>query len=90
MAPQDDPLKHADRQSPHYTTDKRQHNQKRVTQQRSSNDLEGQMRQDKGNSRRKHPLDREKKSHAHMNVLSIPEEDCSVRPTPATEPRRVH
>ena len=65
MSPQDDPLKHADRQPPDYTTDEWQQCQKRVTEQRSSNDLEGQMRQDKGNSRRKHPLDRGKKSYAH-------------------------
>jgi hypothetical protein len=87
MPPQDDPLKHADRQSPDYTTDERQQNQKRVTQQRSSKDLEDQMRQDKGNSRRKHPLDRAKKSYAHMNVLLI-REDSFARPMPATEPRR--
>jgi hypothetical protein len=75
MPPQDDPLKDADRRPPDCATDERQENQQRVTQQRSSSDLDGQMGQNEGNGRRKHPLDRDKESHAHMDVPLISEEN---------------
>jgi hypothetical protein len=68
VAPQDEPLEDADRQSAGDAADEGHEKQKGVAEQRGARDLDDEVRQNDGQGGRQHPLDREKNPDLHIDV----------------------